>query len=161
MAITFFDNIDPYKLENYYSRDIAIGDKEIQIDLNFEQESLTREEVSTLNAALDSIEILLGQSWKWIMDDYKNGSDVAEYITIHLEDFFAEDPEELLKGTDPALDNTKRFFQILEINRIGVYPSSPDSYIVLDYMVDEELSNYILVVVVNDKLKLEYITIES
>ncbi|MBI9033848.1 MAG: DUF2004 domain-containing protein [Bacteroidales bacterium] len=68
--------------------------------------------------------------------------------------------EEILQGTDTSLNNDERFLQTLKVRRIEFYPAS-DNYMVLDYMTNEELLNYILVVNVNKKLELEYITVES
>jgi hypothetical protein len=66
-----------------------------------------------------------------------------------------------LKGTDITLDNKDRFLQTLRVNRIGMYPDSPENYMVIDWMTDPDFSNYILVVNCNENLKLEYSTVET
>lgn len=160
MTIKYFEEIDCSNLENYYSKEIEINSNPIDVDLNFESESIDENEIKNLNLCLENLKSIIDQSWQWIMQDYKNGEDVNEYISFHLDDFFEDNPEEILKGTDPTLNNKDRFLQTLRINRIGIYPSS-ENYVILDWMTNPELSNYILVVNVNDKLELEYITIES
>ncbi len=161
MTIKYFDDIDFNKLEDYYSKEIEIDTSKIKLDLNIESQKLSNYDVKKLNTCLTELPDIINNSWQWIMNDYKNGEDVSEYISVHLDDFFEDDPEYLLKGTDTNLENNDRFLQTLRVNRIGVYPDSPDNYLVIDWMIDPDLSNYILVVNCNEKFELEYITIES
>ncbi len=161
MGIKYFDEIDSNKLVDYYSKKIELDSVRIDVDLNFESQSLSYEEAENLNTCLKELPNIIKNSWQWIMSDYKNGEDVSEYISFHLDDFFEDDPEEILKGTDSNLDNKDRFLQTLRVNRIGVYPDSPENYLVIDWMTDPELSNYKLVVNCNQNFELEYITVES
>lgn len=160
MPIKYFDHIDFKNLENYYSKDITLDTMEIEIDLNFENKILHDTEIDRLDFALKNLRTLIQNAWKWLEHDYYHGVDVNEYVSIHLEDFFEEDPEEILAGTDPSLNNEQRFLQTLGLSRIGFYPDS-DVFIVMDFMTYEELSNYILVVNLNKNFKLLNITIES
>ncbi len=161
MTINYFGDLDSKKLEDFYSTDIEIESHKIEVDLNFDCKSLSNEKAEILNNCLKELPNTIKNSWQWIMNDYKNGEDVSEYISFHLDDFFEDDPEEILKGTDSNLDNKDRFLQTLRVNRIGIYPDSPENYLVIDWMTDPELSNYILVVNCNEKFELEYITVES
>jgi len=160
MKIEYFDKIDFSNLDNYYSTEITIDSLQIEIDLNFETKSIDSAEIDKLNSTLKDLKSLIAKTWDWIKVDYKTGVDVKEYISFHLDDFFEDNPEEILQGTDTSLNNDERFLQTLKVRRIGFYPSS-DNYIVLDYMTNEELSNYILVVNVNENIELENITVES
>lgn len=160
MAIKYFEEIDLNNLEDYYSKEIKFGSDSIEVDLNFETKGLYEKQVEKLNSALDSMKNIIDNSWQWLLNDLKNGEWVKEYISIHLDDFFVDDPEEILEGTDSSLDNETRFLQTLKVNRIGIYPSS-DNYLVIDWMTNPDLSNEILVVGVNRNFELEYITIES
>lgn len=161
MAIKYFEELDSNKLEEYYSKEIELDSRKVEIDLNFESNSLSDEQAEKLNACLMELPSIITNSWQWIMNDYKNGEEVSEYISFHLDDFFEDDPEEILKGTDSTLDNNDRFLQTLRVNRIGIYPDSVENYLIIDWMTDPELSNYILVVNCNDDFDLEYITVES
>lgn len=161
MDIKYFDELNSNKLEGYYSKEIELDSGKIDIDLNFDSQSLSNEQAEKLNTGLKELPNIIKNSWQWIMNDYKNGVDVSEFISFHLDDFFEDDLEEILKGTDSNLDNKDRFLQTLRVNRVGVYPDSPEHYMIIDWMTDPELSNYILVIVCNAKLELEHITVES
>lgn len=160
MKIEYFDNIDFNNLENYYSTVVSVDSLKIEIDLNFEAQNIDRTGVDKLNSTLQDLKSLIAKTWNWIKADYDTGVDVKEYISFHLDDFFADNPEEILQGTDISLNDDERFLQTLKLKRIGFYPSS-HNYLVFDYMTNEELSNYILVVNVNKNLELENITVES
>ena len=161
MEIQYFKNIDFSSIEDYYTTEIKINSKKIEIDLNFETESISKETVKNINSGLRNLENILNNSWEWIIDNYKQGDDVKEFISFHLDDFFKDDPEEILKGTDPKLDNKERFLKTLRVNRVGIYPDSEENFLIIDWMTDPELSNYILVINLNKNFNLEYITIES
>jgi len=161
MNIKYFEEVDINNLGAHYSKEVIIESKLIDIDLNFKTNILDITQIQKLNFCLNNIKSVIDKSWEWILSDYQNGDDVNEYISFHLDDFFADNPEEILEGTDTSLDNKDRFLQTLHVNRIGVYPSSNENYLVIDWMTNPDLSNYILVVNVNDKLELEYLTVES
>ena len=161
MTIKYFEEININNLESYYSKKIEINSNLIDVDLNFESESLDEHQIKKLNLCLEDLQNIIAKFWQWILNDYKNGEDVNEYISFHLDDFFEDDPEEILKGTDSNLDNKDRFLQTLRVNRIGIYPSSPENYLIIDWMTNPDLSNYILVINVNNNFELEYITVES
>ena len=161
MEIKYFENINFSKIEDYYSTEVKINSKEIEIDLNFENESISKEIIIRINSALSNLENILNKSWEWIIDNYNNEQDVKEFISFHLDDFFEDDPEEILKGTDPELNNKERFLKTLRVNRVGIYPDDEEHFLIIDWMTDPELSNYILVININKNLNLEYITVES
>ncbi len=160
MVIEYFDNIDFKNLGEYYSTKIKLESAQIEIDLNFETKKINDNEINLLNSTFKNLKPLITKTWNWIISDFKTGVDVKEYISFHLDDFFEDNPEEILKGTDPSLSNDERFLQTVKLKRIGFYPSS-DKYMVFDYMTNEELSNYILVINVNKHQELVNITIES
>ncbi|TNE78460.1 MAG: DUF2004 domain-containing protein [Bacteroidetes bacterium] len=161
MTIKYFEELNPAKLEGYYSNEIELQSGTVKIDLNFESETLSPEKAELLNSFLNQVQDIVDRSWQLILEDYKNGNDVQEFISFHLDDFFEDDPEVILEGTDPNLDNKDRFMQTLRVNRIGFYPEDDDNYMIIDWMSNPELSNYILVVNYNSKNELDYITVES
>lgn len=161
MKIKYFEEIDIKNLEDYYSKDIEINSNTIDLDINFETKNLNEGEFKKLNLCLENLEKIISKSWSFIVEDYKDGIDVKEYISFHLDDFFEDNPEQILKGTNPDLANKDRFLETLKVNRIGIYPSSSENYLIIDWMTNSEMSNYILVIGGNDNLEINYITIES
>ncbi|NVK63843.1 MAG: DUF2004 domain-containing protein [Flavobacteriales bacterium] len=161
MTIKHFEEIDLNNLSDYYSKEIKLNGNTVNVDLNFDSATLTESDVNNLNNVFNLLQDLLKNSLTWIQQDLRTGVDVQEYINFHLEDFFEEEPEEILVGTDKSLSNQDRFLQTLHVSRIGIYPSTKDNYVVMDYMTNEDLSNYILVINVKSDLNLNYITIES
>jgi len=117
MSITYFEEVDINNLESYYSKEIEVDSKLIEIDLNLETKNLDPQYIENLNNSLKGISDLLATSWQWILNEYANGDEVNEYISFHLDDFFEDDPEEILAGTDPSLDNKDRFLKTLRVNR--------------------------------------------
>ena len=98
MTIKYFDEIDSNKLEDYYSKEIEIDSLKIELDLNFESQTISNDGIKKLNTCLTELPDIIKNSWQWIMNDFINGEDVSEYISFHLDDFFEDDPEEILKG---------------------------------------------------------------
>lgn len=161
MRLKYFPEIDLNQLEDYYSTEIEIDHSRIELELNFESEEPSEADIKRLNDCLNALETLIKRSWQSILEDYQKGEEVAEFISFHLEDIPADDLEELLQGTDPKRSTEDRFLQTLRLEGIALYSDSPESYLVLDWMTDPDVSNYILVLSYNEDLELEEIGFES
>ncbi len=161
MKFHYFDEIDISKLEDYYSQEVQIGPDTIEIDLNFDSESISTKEANKLNSIIEKIPKIIEKSWRWIENDFKRGVDVKDFIAIHLDNFFSNEIDALLQNTNTTLSQQERFLETLKVNRIGLYPFDNEYYLIIDWMVNSEFSDYILVINVKSNLTLNYITIES
>jgi len=66
-----------------------------------------------------------------------------------------------LKDTDKNLSIDRQILSILKLRRIGFYPYDNEAFAILDFVLDEDISQYILVVIMNDSKSVDHITMES
>jgi hypothetical protein len=66
-----------------------------------------------------------------------------------------------LKHTDNSLSQSEQLLSILKLKRIGFYPEIENHYTIFDFVTDEDISQYLLVVKLNKEGELDHITMES
>lgn len=159
-TLPLFGQLDLSNLDEYYDVAIDFNGTQVTLDLNFDEHSV---EPAQLEAARTIINNLVEQdrkNWKYIEDDFKNGETVRRYIQHHL-----EGSEEELTGlvdfedrsTDPAI----QLLQKLRLKRVGFYPEDEQNYVIFDYSIAPDLTDYLLVLFCDVKGDLKILTIES
>uniref|UniRef100_UPI00260A1461 DUF2004 domain-containing protein n=1 Tax=Fusobacterium sp. TaxID=68766 RepID=UPI00260A1461 len=84
-----------------------------------------------------------------------------EWVDFHLEELGEVIEEEgLLKECDKKLSLDRQVLSIIKLNRIGIYPEYED-YAIWDYILDDEISGEILVIVTDKNGEIVDITWES
>ena len=98
---------------------------------------------------------------KQILEYLDEDGVVKEYFKFHIDEIDSETLNDYIKDTDQNLSIELRLFSKTKLKRIGFYPDSPKSIAVFDYRVFSELSDEILVIVLDRNGEIEKITIES
>lgn len=156
----YFGQLDSTNLEDYYDLQVEHEQHKFQIDLNFEETSIADEQFFALKNYLSDIDEAISAAKKAIAEDFADGEEVNEYLAFHLEECEPDELEPLLVNADKNLSTEAQLVSILKIKRIGIYPND-DNYAVLDFTIDEDVTQYILVVNLDAENALNYITMES
>ncbi|MFA4868256.1 MAG: DUF2004 domain-containing protein [Pedobacter sp.] len=160
MKLHYFEELKPNELEEYYSIDIEFEGSQIQIDLNFDNTSIAESRLLKVNAILEKLPEFVGKLNGFIQDDFKAGNNVQEFLDFHLDEV-DEELLPLLSKTDQSLKKDQQLLSILDLRRIGFYPDNDEIFTVSDFGLDEEISQYVLVVNTTQDQELHYITMES
>ena len=143
MKIRFFGEIDINK--DYYETTIHLKDRDIQLDLNLE-------------------EVIGKKDWILEYDEYISKLSIyKEKIEEKLNENFDDwglTKEKLTEGVDKNLPIDEKLFSVINLERVGIYPGYED-YAIWDFMLDNEFSDQILVVVTDNKGEIVDITWES
>lgn len=161
LEIPYFGPIDTTAVNDYYSLQVKVGKHTVELDINFKQKSIDQTRLTLLLDFLKDIETVIADSWSAIKRNFENGSEVAEYINFHLEELDDPTLKALLSKADKLLPIDEQILSVIKINRIGFYPESKNIFAIVDFNLDFKISDYILVVVMNDDKTLNYITMES
>lgn len=161
MKLKYFNEIDLQNLTDYYEVDIDFKGNPLQLDINFEETKINESDLDYLKTILADLDGTLLKVNDFIQNDYKSGEDVQEFLTFHLEEFDNNELESLLSDSDKSLTKEEQLLSIIKLKRIGFYPEDNDEYAIFDFVTDEEVSQYLLVVKVNSKGELDHITMES
>ncbi len=161
MKLKYFNEIDLQNLTDYYEVDIDFKGMPLQLDLNFEDTNIEEANLDYVKSILADLDGTLLKVNDFIQNDYKSGEDVQEFLTFHLEELDNDELESLLSDSDKSLTKDEQLLSIIKLKRIGFYPEDNDEYAIFDFVTDEEISQYLLVVKVNSKGELDHITMES
>ena len=90
MNIKPFGDIDKDNLEEYYDAEITVANSLIELDLNFESESVDESILESVSSFINNIENMATKSFNAIAEDYDLGdeSETARfYLQQHLNEF--------------------------------------------------------------------------
>ncbi|BCY28783.1 DUF2004 domain-containing protein [Flavobacterium okayamense] len=161
MKLKYFNEIDLQNLTDYYEVDIDFKGNSVQLDINFQETKINESNLDYLKSILDDLDGILLKVNDFIKNDYKSGEDVKEFLAFHIEELDNDELESLLSDSDKSLSREEQLLSIIKLKRIGFYPEDNDEYVIFDFVTDEEVSQYLLVVKVNSKGQLDHITMES
>ncbi len=157
-----FGMITLNNLEAEYEAGVLINDKAISLDLNFEATTIPRENLSLVKKILNNLPDYQRQTRAAIVEDAKDEDGITrEYLEFHIEELLENELQELLGHISSQRKRRKKVFKLLQLNRIGFYPEAEQNHAVFDYTIGDELTDYLLVVVMNQNDKIEFITMES
>lgn len=161
MDISLFGKIDPKDVEDYYSGIIKIGENEVEIDLNFESESINENLLSPVNEILPKLTSYADKAWNAISHDWDLGeeSETARfYLQHHLEEF---NDEEILELFGSSEVDKQSFIKSLSLTRVGLYPEDEDMFAVFDIQLSPDLTDYLMSVSISKYGQVMDISFES
>jgi hypothetical protein len=180
-SIPHFGEIDINNLNTVYDGELIFNDNPVVLDCWFSswidgaEKEFTQIDEAALNQLIDSLKnlpALIAIADKAYKNDFEEGGETREtYIEHHLDVLDEHVLEKLLVDTDKKLSRDRQLLSALHLVRVGFYPFNPDSYIVFDYKIgkhctlcvtpEEEVTNYLVVVAMNDKQEILHVTVES
>ncbi len=157
-----FGLINLNKLEKEYDAGVLINGHEISLDLNFETTTISKENLSVVKKILNNISDYQRKTRAAIVEDANDEDGITrEYLDFHIEELIENELKELLGHITSQRKKVKKIFKLLQLTRIGFYPEDEQNYAVFDYTIGDELTDYLLVVVMNQHDEIAFITMES
>ncbi|MFD2231874.1 DUF2004 domain-containing protein [Alkalimarinus sediminis] len=161
MNISPFGKVDPENVKEYYDGNIKVGDENIEIDLNFESESISENLLVSVVNLIAQIKEFADIAWKAVSHDWDldEESETARfYLQHHLEEF---DEDEIIKLFGTTEIDKQTFIDALSLVRIGLYPEDEDMFAVFDIQFSQELTDYLMSVSLNQSGQVTGISFES
>jgi hypothetical protein len=157
-----FGEIDLSALEETYDGEINLNGVIVSLDLNFNEKTA---DTATMDAVAKFIANLTAtdqQNKKYIREDFEEeeGEVVREFIEFHLEEVEEETVNKLLESSEGE-DKEEQLLNTLHLVRVGIYPQEEDYFAICDYSIGEEISQYILVLIVSESGELLDMAMES
>lgn len=163
--LTYFGVINITQLEKDYRTKTIYNSKALNLDINFENESIDEEQALEINHILNNISAIDEENRKLINKDFKKKGETRDYITFYLEELFEEELQEIIDYNDKSISKEKQLLNKLILIRVGLYPDNASTgySVVFDYSIEieGEPCNQLLVVKTDIKGKLDHITWES
>ena len=159
MDIKYFKNVDFNT--DYLETTIKLQNREIQLDINTDVVIGKDSWVKEYEEYISKLETFKEKIDKKIIEDFENEGITKEWVDFHLEELGeAIEEEGLLRECDKNLSLDRQVLSVLKLNRIGIYPEYED-YAIWDYILDDEISDEILVIVTDKNGEIVDITWES
>lgn len=152
IKLPYFGEIDLE--EDFFEAEFTTNNgQEISISIDFESEKPTENAIKSISTFLENI-VSNTQNIKDRLLSSDFSSEVNDYIQHHLEELKTE-PE------IQAISSPEQFIEKLKVSSINIYPTKEERFFAFDFTIDEELTNYLLVVDLLEDLSISYITTES
>lgn len=136
VEVPHFGELDIKVLDMDYETDMSFNAYRVDLELHFEEETITKSKLSQAIKLLQNVEKDNDVILDVFKKDFEQGGVVKEYF-----DYFTDEVDEA-KEDD--------FWQTLLLKRIAFYPHDDESYGLYDYGIDE-ISPYVLSLKVNAK----------
>lgn len=134
-----FGQLNPDSLNQDYDGEISLKGKTVSMDIWFAN---GKTDLITLDRMKEFIENLVKYddiARKEQKKDFDDGGTVREYVDHHLD----------LNEDDTEKDITKKqndFLDEVHLKRVGFYPDEDDHFVIFDYTIDQDLTDYLIVV---------------
>jgi hypothetical protein len=164
IELKYFGKIELEKAEDYYDATINIAGKFIELNLDFEGEPANLKQLKKLQPALDHLAELDQKNRAFLVENYNKeeiGENIRNYCKLCLERIEKADLAKVIDLTVDADAVNRQILEKMSLLRIGFMPEDKENFIVFDYSIDPELTDYMLVFLYNDNLEIDYISIES
>ena len=159
MDIKYFKNVDFNS--DYLETTIEFQNREIQLDINTDAVLGENTWVKEYEEYISKLETFKEKIDKEIIKDFENNGITKEWVDFHSEELIESIEENgTLDSCDKNLPVDRQILSALKLNRIGIYPKYED-YAVWDYILDDEISDEILVIVTDKNGEIVDITWES
>ncbi|MFZ4930397.1 DUF2004 domain-containing protein [Chryseobacterium sp. Mn2064] len=158
-----FGTLSTDNLEEYYNINIECNGKEIQIDLNFEDNNITTTQLDKVKSYLENLEKFDKLNKAYIVEDYhdEDGDTVRFYLEHHLEEVEKEELSTLINFEDKNTQPDQQLLTKLELVRVGIYPDSEDHFAISDYSIGKDVTDYLVVINTDENGQLDYMAMES
>ena len=156
-----FGELETESLDSYYDVDIDFEGRTIQLDLNFEEETIDAKRLDLAKTFITRLSEFNQKNLVAIQEDFDDGDTVKEYIDHHLKELANEDLAVLIDRNNKKISQDMQLLAKLQLVRVGLYPGSDEQFATFDYSIGQELTNYLVVLFTNEKGELDYMTMES
>ncbi|MBE5319923.1 DUF2004 domain-containing protein [Pedobacter sp. MR2016-19] len=162
-ALPYFGNLQTENLEEYYDVDIELNGNEIQVDLNFEHQTVDTLILDKVKNFIEKLEKFDKLNKTYILNDYndEDGDTVKFYLEHHLEELDKEELTKLVNFDDTITEPEQQLLSKLKLVRVGLYPDNEDNFAIFDYSIGKDITNYLVVINTDENGQLDYMTMES
>jgi hypothetical protein len=160
-TLTNFGEIDSDNLEEYYDAEITVNGRAIEVDITCDEKSLTLDKLNKINNWLADVQKLDELGLTTIKEDFVSGDTVREYIEHHLDELDSDDLKALINQAKDGKTKEEKLLYSIKLKRIGFYPHTEERFVNLDYTLDNDLTDYLVVLDFTEDGNLHYITLES
>jgi hypothetical protein len=147
----------------YWQFELPMRGGDVEVDINAGDETFTK-------AMLEEVKVFISDALRFdeIARDVfradhaeKPEGAVGTYLSHHAEELGEKDLLRIFGIADPDDLDIEQLLDALRLKRIGLYPGSDGNRAVFDYTIDEEATDYLLVVEFDAEGEVAALSLES
>ena len=161
MTLPYFSDLNIQALDDYDQVNINLNGKKLQLDISFERTTIAEEKILLVRNFLTTLESQIDKVYSYIQTDFENSDNVIDYLNFHLEAATEDELNILLEGADLSIPHTAQLLPRLQFKRFVFYPEIIEEFSVFDFILNEDISQYLLVVKTNSAGELTHLEMES
>ena len=132
--------------EEYNEVQVNINGTEFWIDLNIIKDQISKETIEPTIKFLNNLSEIVLVAQNQVKTDFDNGNVVKDYIKHHIGEFNDDELKSLgIELTDSSENKASKFLNKIHLKRIGFYPEEWDSLAIFDFTINDDLTQYLIV----------------
>lgn len=138
----------PNGTNGYWQFDLPMRGGEVSVDINADDDTFTRDmlaEIAVFISDATRFDEIARDAFAAEFREKPEGT-VGIYLSHHAEELGEKDLLRIFGVEDPDDLDIAHLLDALQLKRIGLYPGAEGYVAVFDYTIDEEATDYILVV---------------
>ncbi|MDR0659952.1 MAG: DUF2004 domain-containing protein [Prevotellaceae bacterium] len=161
-TLPYFGDIEPNEGDDFFETDTIVKENDLNLSIDFEGEYPTKESLDSVKQFLSQLPVCLEKARYYIDQEFsKVPSFVKDYISFFKETMEENgDIEAYVDENDSSKSIEERLLNRFYLLRISICPNG-DTFAILDYTIDDEYTDDLLVVYLTDKGEPYGMTIES
>ena len=156
-----FGEIKINSLKDYYDVEIEFNGRKIELDLNFEEESIETDKLEIVKKIIDNLSEYNSIAEKALISDFEEDDTVKDYIEHHLEEIDDIELKQIIDKPIEEISAEKQMLTKLFLKRVGFYPGDEDDFAIFDFTIGEDLTQYIIAITFNEDIEVQYMSMES
>jgi len=147
----------------YWQFDLPMRGGDVPVDINVGSDAFTKDmlaEIAVFISDAARFDEIARDALKAEFTDKPEGT-VGTYLSHHAEELGEKDLLRIFGIEDPDDLDINHLLEALQLKRIGLYPGSDGYSAVFDYTIDEDATDYILVVEFDSDEELYGISMDS
>ena len=153
----------PNDTNGYWQFELPMRGGDVSVDIDADDGAFTRsmlEEIRDFIADAVRFDEISRDALAAEFNEKPEGT-VGTYLSHHAEELSEKELLRIFGITDPDDLDIQHLLDALQLERIGLYPGSEDMVAVFDYVLDREVTDYILAVEFNAEGELLRISMDS
>ncbi len=164
--LPYFGEIDPAQLEEYYHTTAVVKDLTVNLDLNFQNKTISPEAIRTIQDFLNNLARWDEHNHTALEQDFAADSETADYIAFYFDELDESELSALLPAETSPDARAFRLLKELKLIRVGFYPDGKydaEQFATFDYSIylAGEPCNQLLAVNSDEQGRVDHISWES
>jgi hypothetical protein len=133
----------------YRQFDLPMRGGDVPVDINIDGDAFTRDMLAESRIFISDaarFDEFARDAFKAEFDQKPDEGTVGTYLSHHAEELGEKDLLKIFGIADPDDLDINHLLEALQLKRIGLYPGADGYVAVFDYTIDEEATDYLLVV---------------